>query len=288
MLKDEFENIKRLLGRAEQDDLENVDCFTGINTAVFVPSTGFCRYSVRESHTHPSYSFFISLLKPVEFHDGNRITRAEPGKLYIIPPMHPHHEIPGETFTRFFAGCIEKTFFENELSTYASPPKISKPLSSQPHENLIPALRDYMTELNAPDVKNLNYIKALECRICHLIIRPLAGLKHTGDKTADRLEIDRSAEYINDNFSETISVPGLAASAGLSVSHFSRIFKSGTGLSPRDYIIKVRLDRAKTMLTKSGKNITEIAFLCGFSSSAHFSSLFRSKFGIHPTEFRKS
>ncbi|MGN1105127.1 MAG: helix-turn-helix domain-containing protein, partial [Huintestinicola sp.] len=63
-------------------------------------------------------------------------------------------------------------------------------------------------------------------------------------------------------------------------------FKNETGVTPIEYLIGIRLERAKTMLKRKSISVTEIAMNCGFGSSAHFSSCFQSRVGISPTEYR--
>ena len=93
-------------------------------------------------------------------------------------------------------------------------------------------------------------------------------------------------DLIESDLSEDLSLKALAAAAGLSEYHFLRMFKQSTGYTPHQYVICQRIERAKELLKKTDMSITEIAYLIGFSSSAHFTHHFYRKTGIKPSELR--
>jgi len=93
-------------------------------------------------------------------------------------------------------------------------------------------------------------------------------------------------DYINDNIASEIKLSDLANLAGISQYHFSRLFKKSLGISPNKYVIKQRIERAKSLLKNSDLLVTEIALLCGFSSHSHFSKYFRQITGITPKEYK--
>src|SRR3546814_13735704 len=72
-----------------------------------------------------------------------------------------------------------------------------------------------------------------------------------------------------------ITVAELAQREGLSVRHFSRLFRVSTGKAVSDYVAEVRIKRATTLLADDRVLIKEIAYRCGFQSSSSFSSAFR-------------
>lgn len=94
-------------------------------------------------------------------------------------------------------------------------------------------------------------------------------------------------KYIENHISEDISLRYLAEMAHLHPNYFIRFFKAQTGMSPIQYINKIRLDRAKELLIFSGYNVTEAARQTGFNDIVHFSKLFKSHTGFSPSEFKK-
>lgn len=104
--------------------------------------------------------------------------------------------------------------------------------------------------------------------------------------TEDKAFIDGLRKYIEDNISETsISVTALAGEMCMSRASFFRKMKSLTGMTPNDFILSYRLNKAATMLKEGKWRIGEVADMLGFSSASHFSRVFRQKFGKSPKEF---
>jgi AraC family transcriptional regulator len=95
-------------------------------------------------------------------------------------------------------------------------------------------------------------------------------------------------DYINDNLATEIKLSNLAELVGLSQFHFSRLFKKSMGMSPHQYLMVQRIERAKSLLRNPELSVTEIALLCGFNSHSHLGKYFRHLTGYTPKEYRVS
>ena len=93
-------------------------------------------------------------------------------------------------------------------------------------------------------------------------------------------------ELIESDLSADLPLKVLANTADLSEYHFLRMFKQSTGYTPHQYVLNQRIERAKMLLKKTDMTVTEIAYLLGFSTPAHFTHYFRRKTGLTPTEMR--
>lgn len=82
------------------------------------------------------------------------------------------------------------------------------------------------------------------------------------------------------------SLEAMSADAGLTPSHFCRVFKKATGITPHQYVMKARLDRAQELLGSSELSIAAIAELLGFTSQSHFTRAFRQYAGQTPSGWR--
>ena len=89
-----------------------------------------------------------------------------------------------------------------------------------------------------------------------------------------------------ENSGDAASVAELARRTGYSPVHFSRVFKKVTGSLPREFIIQVRIDRAKQLLRESSLSIGEIANALGYSDVFFFSRQFKNRAGLSPSRFR--
>jgi len=80
----------------------------------------------------------------------------------------------------------------------------------------------------------------------------------------------------------------LATESGYSRSHFLRMFRASTGCTPHRYLLGLRLERAKELMHQKSTSLIDIAAMCGFSSHAHLSKMFRQIVGMPPSEYRRN
>ncbi|WP_302885419.1 helix-turn-helix domain-containing protein [Kovacikia minuta] len=78
----------------------------------------------------------------------------------------------------------------------------------------------------------------------------------------------------------------LSSLLGMSEFYFSRQFKQATGISPYQYLLQQRIERAKQLLKRSNHSIADIALTCGFNSHSHLSKQFRQLTGTTPKAYR--
>jgi len=93
--------------------------------------------------------------------------------------------------------------------------------------------------------------------------------------------------YIEDNLSQDLSLRDIAGVAGLSVSHFKSIFRESVGLPVHQYLIRRRVERAKTLLAEDKLPISQIAFETGFAHQSHLARHMRRVLGVSPKALRE-
>lgn len=96
------------------------------------------------------------------------------------------------------------------------------------------------------------------------------------------------SEYINENLDQDIKLADLAQLIGVSQFHFSRLFKRYMGISPHQYLLQQRLERAKQLLKNTKLAIADIALECGFNSQSHLGKYFQKLTGMTPGNYRQS
>ncbi len=93
--------------------------------------------------------------------------------------------------------------------------------------------------------------------------------------------------YMEEHLGETMLIGAIAAACGLSEDYFTRLFRRHLGLPPMQHLIRMRLQRARSLLVAEGHlPVTAIAKRCGFDDPGHFARLFRREFAVAPSEFR--
>src|ERR1700722_16682468 len=100
--------------------------------------------------------------------------------------------------------------------------------------------------------------------------------------------IDRVIDYLRRNLDRPVKLAELASVACFSEFHFHRIFRAVSGETLNSFTNRLRLEKAARLLRYSDQSLTDVAFDCGFSSSATFSRAFRSSYDTSPSQFRKS
>jgi AraC family transcriptional regulator len=92
--------------------------------------------------------------------------------------------------------------------------------------------------------------------------------------------------HIHQDLTGELSAEELAAKAELSLAHFRRMFHEAMGLPPHRYVMNVRLEQARKLLTMSSMPIAGIAQACGFSSQSHLTACFRAAHASTPARYR--
>jgi len=93
-------------------------------------------------------------------------------------------------------------------------------------------------------------------------------------------------ELVDVEMDSDLSLEELADTAGLSITHFSEMFRQSTGQSPHQFVLHRRVERAKEMLRAAEMRVLDVAVACGFKNQQHFARVFRSVCGASPTEYR--
>ena len=94
-------------------------------------------------------------------------------------------------------------------------------------------------------------------------------------------------DFMRYAYARPISLPAISAQANLSPYHFLRVHKLAYGETPHEFLTRLRIERAKTLLARGSHNVTEACFEVGFSSLGSFSALFRERVGLSPSEYRR-
>ncbi|MGL4107432.1 helix-turn-helix domain-containing protein [Clostridium sp. LP20] len=282
-----LEYIKKPIGDIKETDLKYVDYYASEKLCICIPSVGFCEYAIKPNHTHPGYSFVLF------FHNEERFM---PNTIEVLPdhflatglsPKMKHQEEKSDSFNRYIAIFIDKDFYEMYYRNYSNE-KVDNYFWNEflVHKEIMVYIRKYMSEFENKSSGYEELLNSLSVIITNEIIRSIIGIKARSNKVIKSFDIEDVIEYMNKNFGDKLTVGVLANYINMSESHFIRIFKEETGLSPIDYLIKLRINKGKMLIRSKAYSITEIAGECGFNSVSHFSSCFVKQNGSSPTEYK--
>jgi len=125
----------------------------------------------------------------------------------------------------------------------------------------------------------------------HLLVQSKSYVPYEDDRSAGDISdvrLRRVIEFISVRFGEQLTLERLAAEAGISKFHFTRLFREKVGQTPYRYLSEIRLAAAAKMLVTTDLRIGEIALLCGYPIASHFTTAFSARYGAPPLEFRTS
>jgi AraC family transcriptional regulator len=100
-------------------------------------------------------------------------------------------------------------------------------------------------------------------------------------------KLRKITELMAAHLDEEFSLVRLAREADMSEFHFSRLFKRATGLTPSQYFIHLRMEKARRLLRETNQSVIEIGLDVGYTSPSHFAQIFRREVGISPSEYRR-
>ena len=237
-------------------------------------------------YTHPKvdwhyheHAYFTFILQGNVI-EGNKkeVYNCTPGSLLFHNWQEPHYNIKPEGFTRGFHLEIEKRWFDNLT------------LNSD-------NLQGSATILN-PDIKLLMYkiFRATKIDDFHydlstqtLLIEILSKLNgdfqsilHKNPKWVSMID-----EILHDQLTETITLDYLSKTLGIHPIHLSRDFSKYFHCNLGEYIRKLKVEKALSLIALQSKSLTEIAYECGFSDQSHLTRSFREINGLNPSEHKK-
>jgi AraC-like DNA-binding protein len=289
MTANEIERIRSLVGDVSQEQLRFVECFVGRRMALFVPAVGPCFYAVTPDHSHPAYSFILAFDDRTQMAADGRLLSTEPGKVVAVDPGAVHHEVMADSPPRYIAILVDREWFEGELGLYpAITPGPFAFRSFSPGPELITLAKEFMKEAEARLPGREALLEAIGTRIVHSLIRAAFSVHAATNRIGERMEIHRVIEHLHRHYEEKLNVAELAGIAAMSTAHFSRVFRRETGHPPLDYLIRLRIQKARLLLMAGDDNVTEIALKCGFATPSHFAACFLRNCGVTPSDYRKS
>lgn len=237
--------------------------------------------------------------------DGNRY-QMTPGDIFVINAVEPAHiqaiVPPQLSFTRlcFDSALVasssnKNTFDYHYLEMFYNRQHVATHKIGASYAES-PALRRLFGEIGRVlDTQDVNSIYAAKNRLLDLLLGILNYYEHDhllnpkDEMNAGGNEIiEQVVQYIEENLSQTLTLPMFAEIAHMNPFYFSTFFKKHTSVSPMQFVLRARIQRATCLLKETDKTILDIALLCGFNSTANFNKAFKKITGKTPSDFRGS
>lgn len=220
------------------------------------------------------------------------------GDLYVID-VGSTHAFTVESDLEFYNLIFQPELFsKEEMAELAAIPHfqsffLPKKRETQAKLAILPAVQERITTLFSRLTRELAakrpgyrlLVKSLFFDLVITIGRFYREREDPGSQVDGK--VARALGYIHEHYHKAITVDALAELTGLSSGHFGEIFKEKTGTKALEYLNRVRVDRARSLLEGSNRSITEIARDCGFEDVGYFARVFRRVTGKTPRDHRK-
>lgn len=255
---------------------------------------------INRMHSHPVYHLIYITGGEGTFNVGSAVTRAEPGMLYMISPNEPHRfeaseERPMSNFAATFVlrdenGNPADIPFAELIEEYAG---ASLPAQARHSPFAIPThlrheLAEGFRQVVRPEDAPSRAVSE-QHRMIGLVLRVADVISRAGHARAGRLRTGAAAKllrYIETNLHRPLTLEEMAEHIHMTPTYLCRIFKRETGLSPRRYVQKLRLEKAMERLACTDETVYAIAEQLGFESASYFARVFRAEQGMPPSVFR--
>ncbi|MBD2067059.1 helix-turn-helix transcriptional regulator [Leptolyngbya sp. FACHB-671] len=146
-----------------------------------------------------------------------------------------------------------------------------------------------LAELQSGGIMGRLYVESLTQVLVIHLLRHYSTVTQTitsGNRSLTNSQLQQAIDYIHTHLNRDLSLAELAGIVNISPTYFASLFKQAMGISPHQYVIQRRVQRAKVMLKKTDLAIADIALQVGFSSQSHLTQQFKRVTGMTPKQVR--
>ena len=213
----------------------------------------------------------------IRFIDGREI-RPALGSVCIIPPRLSFVITGKDAYSLTCIKCLG-SLADSMMNACG----LTRPVFSV-HPRSTEALNRFITYINE-DIKSVENLNRASSAFYDLVIETMYAVEKEPERKPVILA-QKIKKYVDDNLHEEISVTSIAKAFYLSETHVIRIFRDKYAETPKQYILRKKIDEAKRMLLETSLQIKEIAMILHFADSYHFSHTFKRYTKYSPEKFR--
>jgi len=256
--------------------------------------------SMRAHHYHEHYEMYYLLSGDRYYFIKDQTYHLKKGSFVLIKPydIHSTSNASSKGYERylisfhknFLNDFLKGTDCEILLSSFVSGGRVVN-FEGKDQETAEALLTMMLAEFER---KQTGYLQFLKAGLMQLLLMAMRRSENTdvAPSVTDYFNpthktVSNVAAYINNNYSEDITLNSISNRFFISPCYFSRIFKEATGFSFVEYLNGVRLKEAQRLLAKTDMSVSDIGERVGYKSNTHFGRVFKSAFGISPSLYRK-
>ncbi|SFH00372.1 Helix-turn-helix domain-containing protein [Desulfotomaculum arcticum] len=279
--------LKKLLGEMLLPAPEDVNAYFGDQIAIFIPKVNIY---LESTHVHGGYQFLVPLTTSFPFQVEKKTIILEQNKFFPFNPEQIHRAANRNMDLRFLAIFIDKEYLhETSNSVYGQRNILFENSNIELDANTQNLIRMFIEESRNCQAGHDFILQSLSLNITINLLRQVKSNlpSVTGRRYTENQSIHKAVDFLWECYKEDFSLHDVARVANLSANQLIRSFKQETGKTPFDYLLDIKIQRAKEMLRLKQRTVTEICYACGFNNLSHFTTVFKRKVGVSPSKYRQ-
>lgn len=253
-------------------------------------------------HRHAYYEFVYVCEGTVDHVLNGEHRILSEGNYFLLSPddIHTYLSINSDPFrivnfmfnpalidSGFDLGTPFKAIIKHPSIGVSNKRLIASPLSTQFLDDDRSLRTMFLNAINEYKFKKPGYISVLRATAISGIIACLRNVYMSGDGIEKNTFVTSIIKYVNENYADNVSLSSICDEMGYNVQYVSRSFKAQMGMTFSEYLFKVRIQKACSLLLSTDMTIQEISNAVGYSNTAFFHKVFKNLIGETPAYFRK-
>lgn len=256
--------------------------------AVFEPE----EYAVGKVLCVDDYHFMLFFGGAPVTRIGNIEYHVKKGDILVVQPWEEVYGVPCNhcEHGKYIHISVRKDFFQSISAEIVGGNAFQfQRIQGNYSKQLLDLIGNFQLELMNYGETYPQMIHSLSTQIVFQLIRDLSAnnVKHNRKIGKDNPYISTAILFMKEYYSANISISDICNLIYLSPCHFKRVFKEYTGQTPHQYLVEIRLEKARELLRIKENSIEDTARLCGFINPGHFAVAFKRSMKMSPSEYRK-
>jgi len=253
--------------------------------------------SALRSHFHSGY--VVGYLFSGRYHcrlNHRQHIEFRPGEITLLNPGEVHQDFSSAQERDYLTVNIQERLFTMGFDDFGARswarPSFSRPKLQADTRvgRIFEALRQ---AVDGRDFEREFEIQSLVAKLALYLLQHFAPTSYQSTRSEteqgiERWEVRRAIEMLQDTYAKPFDLDQLARIVGLSKYYLEKVFKKTTGLSPYQYAMQLRVERAKHMLASTSRSIVDISMELGFFDQSHFTNAFKHFTGTSPLAYRNA
>lgn len=246
-------------------------------------------WDMTDLHSHSHYELYFLQSGTRKFFLRDRMYKISAPCFIVISP-YTMHKTEGFGFSRININVSADLLNPYELSVLKRLAEKIIPLTEETAATLFPLLKKATDIYDAENKFSAYKLQSLLSYII-LSVDELNAVKTVSSVKAKAENVSplalKTIDYLSEHYAEKISLDDLSKNFYVSKVTLCAYFKSAMNCTVGEYLMRLRINKAKQYLSSTKKNVEEISALCGFSSGAYLGLIFKQKTGLSPLQYRK-